>query len=150
MVINIELSKNKILLVQMLGKCPHFSYNFTILTYQWTLAWSSEDGEAATTTTLQQHDPYKWLEDSIIIMNVDNFEKQSLSDNNIHICKKGDDVANIDHLTHFQENLQKKQLVHPDVGISLSLQVLLGTKPHSSSRTNSRRSWVKISQNCMI
>ena len=34
MVINIELSKNKILLVQMSGKCSHFSHNFPILTYQ--------------------------------------------------------------------------------------------------------------------
>ena len=34
MVINIELSKNEILLIQMPGKCPHSSYNFTILTYQ--------------------------------------------------------------------------------------------------------------------
>ena len=83
-------------------------------------------------------------------MNVDNFEKQSLSDNNIYICRKGDNVANIDHLTCFQGNLQKKQLVHSDIGVSLSLQVLLGTKPHSSSRTNSLRSWVKISQNYMI
>ena len=148
MVINIELSKNEILLVQMPGKCPHSSSNFTILTYQWTLAQSSGDGEAV--TTLQQYDPYKGLEDSIIIMNVDNFEKQSLSDNNIYICKKGDDIANVNHLTRFQENLQKKRPVYPDVGVSLSLRVLLGTKPHSSSRTNLRRSWVKISQNCMI
>jgi len=34
-------------------------------------------------------------------MNVDNFEKQSLLDNNIHICKKRDDVVNINHLTCF-------------------------------------------------
>ena len=69
-----------------------------------------------------------------------SFEKQSLLDNNIHICKKGDNVTNIDHLTRFQKNLQKKRPVHPDVGVSLSLQVLLSTKPHSSSRANSLRS----------
>ena len=34
MVINIELSKNEILLVQMPGKCLHSSCNFPILTYQ--------------------------------------------------------------------------------------------------------------------
>jgi len=83
-------------------------------------------------------------------MNVDNFEKPSLSDNNIYICEKREDVANVDHLTRFQENLQKKWPVHSDVGVSLSLQVLLGTKSHSSSRTNSHRSWVKILQNYII
>ena len=34
-------------------------------------------------------------------MNVDNFDKPSLSDNNIHICKKGENVANINYLTRF-------------------------------------------------
>jgi len=33
-VISLKLSKNKILLVQMPGKCSHSSYNFTILIYQ--------------------------------------------------------------------------------------------------------------------
>ena len=59
-------------------------------------------------------------------MNVDNFERPSLSNNN-HICKKRENVANIDYLTFFQKNLQKKQPVHPNIGISLSLQVLLNT-----------------------
>ena len=34
MVGSLELSKNEIILVQMPGKCPHSSCNFTILTYQ--------------------------------------------------------------------------------------------------------------------
>jgi len=33
-VASLKLSKNEILLVQMPGKCPHSSYNFTILIYQ--------------------------------------------------------------------------------------------------------------------
>ena len=106
MVINIELSKNEILLVQMPGKCPHSSYNFTILTYQWTLARSSEDGEAA--TSLQEHEIYEGLEDSIIIMNEDNdnFEQSILSGNKIYEITEN--VANVNHLTRFQKNLQKK------------------------------------------
>ena len=106
MMADLELSKNKIILVQMLGKCPHSSYNFTILTYQWTLAQSSEDGEIA--TSLQKHEIYEELKDSIIIMNEnnDNFEQSILSGNKIY--KITGNVANVDHLTHFQKNLQKK------------------------------------------
>ena len=115
-VISIELSKNEILLVWLPGKCPHSS-NFTILTYQWTLARSSEDGEAA--TSLQEHEIYEGLEDSIIIINEDNdnFEQSILSGNKIYEITG--DVANVDHLTRFQKNLQKKRPVHPDVGVSL-------------------------------
>ena len=94
--------------------------------------------------------PIKNLENSIIIINVDNFNKPSLSDNNIHICKNGEYVANINYLTCFQEKLQKKQPLYSDVDVSLSFWVLLSTRSHSSSRTNSCRFWMKISQNCMI
>ena len=85
-VISLELCKYEILLVQLPGKHPHSSYNFIILTYQWTVAPFSEDGKAA--AALQQYDPYEGLEDSIIKMNVDNFERQVLLDNNIHIIQK--------------------------------------------------------------
>ena len=116
-VASLKLSKNEILLVQMPGKCPHSSYNFTILIYQWTLARSSEDGEAA--TNIQKHEIYKGLEDSIIIINEDDddFDHPILSDNKVY--EMAGNVTNVDYLTRFQENLQKKRPVHPDVGVSL-------------------------------
>jgi len=52
-------------------------------------------------------------------MNEDNnnFEQSILSGNKIY--EIAGDVANVDHLTHFQKNLQKKRPVHPDVGVIL-------------------------------